>query len=141
MTNRQYPSRPWVSAFILIFNKTKDKILLVKRGKPPKKDYWFPPGGATNLGETVEAGIKREVLEETGLKITNLQFVQYLDVILPDNKGETQYHYIEMVFSSDSYEGEIKAGDDALEVRWVPLQDIELDYILVPKELIFVLND
>ena len=140
MTNRQYPSRPWVSAFILMFNKTKDKILLTKRAKPPKKDYWFPPGGAINLGETVEAGIKREVLEETGLTISTLQFEQYLDVILPDIKGKTEYHYVEMVFSSDSYEGKIKAGDDALDVRWIPLQDIELNRIPVPKELILVLK-
>ena len=114
---------------------SKDKILLVKRAKPPKKDYWFPPGGATNLGKTVEAGIKREVLEETGLMITNLQFEQYLDVILPDNKGKTEYHYVELVFSSDSFEGKIKAGDDALEVRWVPLQDIEYGLILSFKVL------
>ena len=51
----------------LIFNQ--NRILLVERGREPLKGWWSLPGGAVEVGERLEAAIRREVLEETGLQV------------------------------------------------------------------------
>ena len=43
------------------------KVLLVRRGQEPLKGQWSLPGGALELGETLQQGVVSEVLEETGL--------------------------------------------------------------------------
>ena len=43
-----------------------DRVLLVRRGQEPLKGEWSLPGGVLELGETLEQGVRREVLEETG---------------------------------------------------------------------------
>jgi len=52
----------------LIFKR--NSILLVKRGRHPLKGYWSLPGGLVETGETLEAALLREVLEETGLRVS-----------------------------------------------------------------------
>ena len=141
MSDRQYPSRPWVSAHVLIFNNTKSELLLTKRASPPKQFYWFPPGGAIDLGEAVEAGIKREVLEETGVNITNLQYIKYLDAITKDERGEIRFHYVVFMFRADFQGGTVTAMDDALEAKWIPITDIQARRIPIPEELLIILDE
>ncbi len=135
MSNRKYPTRPWVSAHAIIFDKDRKNILLTKRAAPPKQFYWFPAGGAINLGETVEEGVKREIIEETGVKIKNLQFVDYIDGITLDKNEKVEYHYVVFMFVADYKEGVVEANDDALEVQWMSIEDIKSDSIQVPAEL------
>ena len=69
--NREYPARPVVAVGVVVFSK--EKVLLIKRNKPPKSSQWSIPGGAQNLGETLKNTAAREVLEETGIKIKNIK--------------------------------------------------------------------
>ncbi|MHA2225956.1 MAG: NUDIX hydrolase [Candidatus Hodarchaeales archaeon] len=135
MSNRKYPIRPWVSAHAIIFNKDRKKILLTKRAAPPKQFYWFPPGGAINLGETVEDGVKREIMEETGVKIEKLQFIDYIDGITLDKNEKVEFHFVVFMFVGDYKEGVVEAKDDALEVQWMSIEEITSDVIQVPAEL------
>ena len=48
------------------------KVLLVKRRNEPFKDYWALVGGALYNNETIEEGIKREILEKSGIKDVKL---------------------------------------------------------------------
>jgi ADP-ribose pyrophosphatase len=114
--------------------------LLTKRASPPRENYWFPPGGAIDLGETVEAGITREVLEETGVSISNLQYIRYLDVISKDNIGKIRFHYVVFIFSADYRSGTVKAMDDALEAKWVSIADIKAGILPIPEELLGILD-
>lgn len=64
-----------------VISKNK-KILLVKRGREPYKDTWMFPGGFVEYGEHPEETLKREVIEETGLKVKKaslLEIVQSVD--------------------------------------------------------------
>ncbi|MHA2203628.1 MAG: NUDIX hydrolase [Candidatus Hodarchaeales archaeon] len=140
MSNRKYPHRPWVSVHGIIFDQQRKKILLTKRAAPPKALYWFPPGGAIDLGETVEEGLKREILEETDIIVKNLQFIDYIDGITHDSNSKVKYHFVVFMFEAEYFKGTIKAMDDALEVRWVSIEEIMSEAIPVPTELISVLK-
>jgi 8-oxo-dGTP diphosphatase len=140
MSNRKYPQRPWVSAHGIIFDEKRKKVLLTKRAAPPKALFWFPPGGAIDLGETVEEGLKREIYEETDISVRNLQFVDYIDGITRDSDNNIEYHFVVFMFEAEYFKGTIKAKDDALEVKWVSIEEIMSEAIPVPTELITILN-
>ncbi|MCK4437998.1 NUDIX domain-containing protein, partial [Candidatus Bathyarchaeota archaeon] len=66
-TSRQYPTRPIPGVAGIILDG--DSVLLSIRGKPPSEGKWGLPGGAVEVGETVEEALIREILEETGVKV------------------------------------------------------------------------
>jgi ADP-ribose pyrophosphatase len=88
------------------------------------------------LGETVTAGVTREIIEETNITVTNLSFIDYIDGLSYDNEGKVLYHYVIFIFQGDYSEGEVKANDDALDAKWFSNSDILSENIPVPNELI-----
>jgi len=64
---REYPSQPIVGVGAVIVKE--GKVLLVKRGKSPSFGEWSIPGGAVNVGESLEQALLREIKEETELVI------------------------------------------------------------------------
>lgn len=141
MSDRRYPKRPWVSAHAIIFDQHKKKILLTKRAAPPKQNFWFPPGGAIDIGETVEEGVIREIKEETDIIVNNLRFIKHIDGITNDTEGKVIYHFVVFMYEADYLKGIAKALDDALEVKWVSADEIVSEAIPVPKELISILKE
>jgi len=64
---RSYPDRPYVGVGAVIVDA--GRVLLVKRKYEPLAGRWSLPGGAVEVGETLEESIVREMSEETGLDI------------------------------------------------------------------------
>src|SRR5260370_160495 len=91
--SRRYPERPVLGVGALIILED-DRILLVERGNEPLKGYWSLPGGAVETGESLRDGVKREILEETGLTIEPMQVVEIFERIMADADGRTEYHYV-----------------------------------------------
>jgi ADP-ribose pyrophosphatase len=139
LDSRKYPSRPWVSAHAIVFNHKKE-ILLTKRAAPPRQFFWSLPGGAIDLGETVEEGVTREVLEETSIYITNLRYTDYIDAIHRDENGVVVYHYVVLIYTADYLGGTIKANDDALDAKWVSLDEIISGKISITEQLVDVIK-
>ncbi|MBS1857553.1 MAG: NUDIX hydrolase, partial [Acidobacteria bacterium] len=90
--DRRYPKRPLVGVGALIFQR--GRILMAQRGKEPLKGWWSLPGGAVEAGETLDAAIRREVLEETGLMVEPLRIHEVFERILRDAEGAAEYHYV-----------------------------------------------
>jgi len=106
-----------------------EDVLLAQRGKRPHSDTWSIPGGAQELGETVEEAAIREIREETGLEIEVLGLVDVIDSINRDADGEVQFHYTLVDLMAEWRAGEAVAADDVAAVRWVTLDDLD-DYQL-----------
>ena len=81
--DRRYPKRPLVGVGAIIFRR--DRILMAQRGKEPLKGWWSLPGGALELGESLEDAVRREVLEETGLEVEPVKLFEVFERIMRDD--------------------------------------------------------
>jgi ADP-ribose pyrophosphatase YjhB (NUDIX family) len=120
--NRRYPERPYAGVGAIIFRGPE--VLLVKRGHPPALGKWSIPGGLVELGESLEASVRREVLEEVGLEVKVIDLVAALDRVIFDQDGRIEYHYILLDFLCEVLGGRLKAGTDADECRFVAMKDL-----------------
>lgn len=120
--NRQYPERPFAGVGAVVFRGTE--VLLVKRGSPPAVGKWSVPGGLIELGESLDAAVCREVLEETGLEVKTVDLVAALDRVILDRENRIEYHYILLDFLCEIVGGELKAGTDADECRFIPIEEL-----------------
>ena len=114
---RTYPEAPIVAVGAVVMDR--DSVLLIQRGQEPQKGAWTLPGGAVELGETLEQAIRREVLEETGLEVEPVRIVEILDRISRDPDGRIAYHYVLVDFACEVLGGILCCASDALEARWV----------------------
>jgi len=119
---REYPETPLVGVGAIIIDG--DRVVLVKRGRPPLMGKWSLPGGLLEIGETLRTCAEREVREETGLTVEIGELLGVFDRVVPDADGHIQYHYVLIDFLCRRITGELCAGDDADEVRWFAAQDL-----------------
>ena len=108
--------RPHVRVCALVVRG--DTTLLVRQSKGDAT-YWLLPGGALELGETMEEAVRREIREECSLDVTLLGPLGVVESISPD-RGRSR-HVVHFVYAA-SVDGDAHAlaGDRAiLEVRWV----------------------
>ena len=102
----------------------RDAVLLIQRGQEPLKGVWTLPGGAVELGETLEQAVRREVLEETGLEVEPLRVIEVLNRISHDPDGRVAYHYVLVEFACEVLGGVLGCVSDAVEARWVAAADL-----------------
>jgi 4-nitrophenyl phosphatase len=133
----EYPDGPRVAVGAVVFRE--GRVLLVKRGKPPSEGLWAIPGGSVELGETLQVAAEREIMEETGIRIKAGDPVYTFDAIQRDGDGRIRFHYVIVDLLADYIEGDPKAGDDALDVRWV--HPSELDRMNVSRKTLDLLRN
>ncbi|MEZ4708828.1 MAG: NUDIX domain-containing protein [Caldilineaceae bacterium] len=124
---RRYPNAPLVGVAAAVFDGD-GRVLLVRRGRPPRQGQWGLPGGLLDLGERLIDGARREVREECAIEvkieglITTFEFVQH------DHEGQIEYHYVVLDYWARHVSGEAVAQDDADAVQWVLLPELaEMD--------------
>lgn len=117
---REYPDAPLVGVAAAVFN-TEGHVLLVKRGRPPGLGNWGLPGGLLDLGESLEAGVHREVQEECGVEIEIGGLTGIFQPVDRDDDGRIRYHYVVIDYWASHVSGQPIAQDDAADAAWVDL--------------------
>ena len=130
----KYP-HPAVTADCIVYSREGNKlsILLIKRKNPPYKDCWAFPGGFVNIDESAEEAAVRELKEETGLEISNIE--QLKAYSNPDR--DPRERVITIAFIAESLNREVKGGDDAKEAKWFPIDNLPplaFDHELILKD-------
>lgn len=123
MASREYPDSPRVGVGAVV--QREGRVLLVRRGVAPAEGLWAIPGGALELGETLQDAAAREILEETGITIRAGEPVFTCDVMVRDDDGRVRFHYVIVDLAADYVSGEVMGGDDALEARWIAPEELE----------------
>jgi 8-oxo-dGTP diphosphatase len=119
---RDYPDRPIIGVGAVIVSQ--GRALLVRRNTEPLKGEWSVPGGVLELGENLHDGVRREILEETGLQVEPQQVLEVFDSIFNDGDGRTQYHYVLIDYLCRVVDGDARAGSDVSQVRWVTEEEL-----------------
>jgi 8-oxo-dGTP diphosphatase len=133
---RKYPQQPIVGVGGILFQE--ERVLLVRRGKEPARGQWSIPGGVVDTGETLREAVAREMREETGIQIEPTALIKILDRIFRNGRGRVAYHYVLVDFLCRYIGGEVRAGSDALEARFIPVADLSsLDVIPVARDVIY----
>jgi len=92
-------------------------VLLIQRGNAPYKGCWAFPGGFLNMDETVAHCAERELEEETGIVLSNMQLVGVYSDVERDPRGRV----ITAAYTAMTTMPEANAGDDAAAAKWWPL--------------------
>ena len=127
---RKYPPRPVVGVGAVIAHD--DRVVLIKRKFEPLAGQWSLPGGTLELGESLEAGVAREIREETGLDVEVGPVVEVFDRILLDTEGRVQYHFVLVDYLCRPIGGHLQAGSDVDDAVWVAPSDVS-SYHITPK--------
>jgi 8-oxo-dGTP diphosphatase len=119
---REYPERPIVGVGAVVIDGAR--VLLVRRGNEPLKGEWSLPGGAVEIGETLEAATAREIREETGVEIEVGPIVDVLDRVRFDADGRAIYHYVLIDFLCRPTGGTLCCASDAADATWAAISDL-----------------
>jgi 8-oxo-dGTP diphosphatase len=127
---REYPDRPVVGVGGVVVDD--GRVLLIRRGSEPLRGQWSIPGGMLELGESLQAGVARELLEETGLEVRVLDLIEVFDRIYiqepidgspPDQRP--RYHYVIVDYLCERISGEACAGSDVTDVVFAREDELE----------------
>jgi 8-oxo-dGTP diphosphatase len=124
---RKYPKHPLVGVGALIFTRSgrRGPILLVERAGEPLKGYWSLPGGLVETGELLEDAVRREILEETGLRVTPVGRFGIFERIMRSPQGRVEYHYLLVDYLCKVAGGKLRAGDDVSRAAWVRRAELD----------------
>lgn len=148
--NREYPDRPIAGVGVVVLRD--NMVLMIRRGREPRRGQWSIPGGKQRLGETWRDTAAREVREETGVEIDVVGIVDVVDAIVRDgdpprpgtdeaaaaanddgpgnvaplhDPERVRYHYTLVDCAARWTGGEPVAGGDAAEATWWPLDRLD----------------
>ena len=118
--SRTFPDRPIVGVGAVVFKG--EQVMLIRRGKAPRKGQWSLPGGGVELGETTSDAIRREIQEETGLDVELAGIIDSVDYIERTDTGAVSFHYVLIDYLAYWRAGALAAGSDADDARFFTVE-------------------
>ncbi|EOO26181.1 hypothetical protein IIU_06023 [Bacillus cereus VD133] len=128
-------------AVVLLIDEN-NRILLQKRKEP--EGLWGIPGGLMELGESLENTVKRELFEETNLRVDNLSLVGVFsgDSFFRKLPNGDQFYSVTIVYKSKHFKGNLKISDDeSIELRFFKYNNIPSNLIASHKKILNSLGD
>ncbi|MGI9370543.1 MAG: NUDIX hydrolase [Ruegeria sp.] len=113
---------PRIGALAVVLHK--GQVLLVQRSKQPDAGLWGFPGGHVEWGETVLQAAQRELREETSVHANPTCYLDNLDLLRRDADGQVSVHYLLVGVACSYQRGDPVAGDDAIDARWVSIDEV-----------------
>jgi 8-oxo-dGTP diphosphatase len=114
---RAYPVRPYLAVSAAVIRA--DRVLVVRRARSPAKGLFTLPGGAVELGETLEQAVEREIREETDLSIAPIGLAGYREVVTRDAEDRVERHFVILCFAARWLAGEPRLNEELSEARWL----------------------
>jgi len=109
------------------------RALLIRRGSEPLLGEWSIPGGSLEVGETLEEGVARELLEETGLQVRVLELIEVFDrIYVETSAGEHElkkgprFHYVIVDYLCERLSGQPRAGSDVTDVAFAREEELHV---------------
>ncbi len=116
----EYP-RPSVTVDVVVVTREpRRRVLLIRRKSDPYAGAWAVPGGFIDMDESLDEAAARELREETGVEVTQLQQLHTFGDPKRDPRGRT----ISVAYLAEVDPAQVKpqAADDAAEVGWHDLE-------------------
>lgn len=125
---RSYPDRPVVGVGAVVYvtraeaallggpDPPERGVVLIRRRYEPLAGQWSLPGGTLEVGETLEAAVARELLEETGLVVDVGPVIEVFDRIMLDAGRRVEYHFVLIDYLCRVAGGRLEPGTDAAAV-------------------------
>ena len=107
------------SAAVSIAVWNNDRVLLVKRRRPPFRGGWTFPGGRVDAGETSRGAALRELAEETGLTVADARLIRILDT------DALKADFAIAVYAARYAGGTPRAKTDAADIGWFGSGDLD----------------
>ena len=127
--SREYPERPVVGIGGVIIDQ--GRTLLIRRGSEPLLGEWSIPGGTLELGESLQEGVARELLEETGIEVRVLELIEVFDRIFPEDgatgvaaKEKPRFHFVIVDYLCERLGGKPRAGSDVTDVAFASEEEL-----------------
>ncbi len=108
------PKTPLLTVDVVVVAPDR-RVLLIRRANPPFEGSYALPGGFVDIGETVEVAARRELLEETSVRVGKLRLIGVYSKPERDPRG----HTCTVAFLARARLTKARAGDDAAAVEWV----------------------
>lgn len=154
MSKREFPEWPLVGVGGVVIDQ--DRVLLVRRAREPALGEWTIPGGLLEVGETLAAGVERELREETGLIVRAVELIEALERIFSDSgeirsgpdaprvdsgsqevrrtlgiRARPRYHYVILDYLCERVSGEPAISAEISDLAFVREEDLA-SYALTP---------
>jgi mutator protein MutT len=116
VSDREYPLRPIVAVGTVVVRN--GSVLLARRGKPPSQGKWSVPGGAVDVGESLEDAARREIREECGIEVELTDTIEVIQRVTRDESQRVRFHYVIVDYLARWKAGEPRPSEEAADVRW-----------------------
>lgn len=124
-----------VSQKAIIFRKD-GRFLTIRRTKtaPSRPLYWDLPGGELDYGEEAKTGMIREIKEETGLTIDNIEVIDAISRF-----DDSKEFWMTICYAAQTDKEKIVLSFEHDDFRWVTCDEFQ-EMKVSPKNKKFVAN-